>query len=233
MNTGEADMDVIAERTEHVFGRSKAAGGSGDSGRYTAIGVLHGIHASLAHLDGSSDLAGKTVLVQGAGSVGAPLAELVAQEGAAVLVADVDEERAAAVASAVGGKTVPADSAIETECDVYAPCALGATLSITSVPKLGCRLVAGSANNQLAQPEAAELLRKVGILYAPDYVVNAGGAIGISSLELQGRDATETAAAIARIGELLTEIYRHADAEGITTAAAADAIAASRLAAAG
>jgi leucine dehydrogenase len=233
MNTGEADMDVIAERTEHVFGRSKAAGGSGDSGRYTAIGVLHGIHASLAHLDGSSDLAGQTVLVQGAGSVGSPLAELLAREGAELLIADVDEERAAAVASAVGGKTVPADAAIETECDVYAPCALGATLSTTSVPKLRCRVVAGSANNQLAQPEAAELLREAHILYAPDYVVNAGGAIGISSLELQGRDAAETAAAIARIGELLTEIYRRADAEDITTAAAADAIAASRLAAAG
>jgi leucine dehydrogenase len=230
MNTGEADMDVIAERTDHVFGRSKAAGGSGDSGRYTAIGVLHGIRASLAHLDGSNDLAGRTVLVQGAGSVGSPLAELLAQEGAAVLVADVDADRAAAVASAVGGKAVPADAAIETECDVYAPCALGATLSVSSVPKLRCRLVAGSANNQLAQPEAAELLREAGILYAPDYVVNAGGAIGISCLELQGRDAAETAAAIARIGATLTEIYRRAGAEDITTAAAADAIAASRLA---
>jgi leucine dehydrogenase len=233
MNTGAVDMDVIAERTDHVFGRSKAAGGSGDSGRYTAIGVLHGIHASLAHLDGSENLAGRTVLVQGAGSVGAPLAELLAQEGAEVIVADVDEERAAAVASAVGGKTVPADVAAETECDVYAPCALGATLSIASVPKLRCRLVAGSANNQLAQPEAAELLHEAGILYAPDYVVNAGGAIGISCLELQGRDATETAAAIARIGQVLTEIYRRAKAEDITTAAAAGAIAASRLAAVG
>ena len=191
VGTGEADMDVIAERTEHVFGRSLAAGGAGDPGPFTAVGVFHGIRASLAHSTGSNELAGRTVLVQGAGSVGGALAELLGRAGATVLVADVDAERAQTVAAAIGGSPVDAGKAIGTECDVYAPCALGATLSLESVPQLRCRIVAGSANNQLAEPEAAELLRDAGILYAPDYVINAGGAIAINFLELNGRSQAD------------------------------------------
>src|SRR5580765_5398028 len=124
VGTGEADMDVIAERTEHVFGRSLAAGGAGDPGPFTAVGVFHGIKASLAHVYGSDDLSRRTVLVQGVGSVGAALAELLARDGAVVQVADVDAERAATVAAAVGGFAVEADQVITVECDVYAPCAL-------------------------------------------------------------------------------------------------------------
>ena len=229
VGTGEADMDVIAERTEHVFGRSLAAGGAGDPGPFTAVGVFHGIKASLAHSTGSNDLAGRTVLVQGAGSVGGALAELLGRAGATVLVADVDAERAQTVAASIGGAPVDAGKAIGTECDVYAPCALGATLSLESVPQLRCRIVAGSANNQLAEPEAAELLRDAGILYAPDYVINAGGAIAINFLELNGRSQADVDAALEKIGETLEEIYARADTEGITTAAAADALAASRL----
>jgi leucine dehydrogenase len=163
VGTGESDMDVIADRTEHVFGRSVAKGGAGDPGPFTAVGVFHGIKASLAHVYGSDDLSGRTVLVQGAGSVGAALAELLSRDGAQVLVADVDAERAQTIASAIG---VPrrGERAIATECDVYAPCALGATLSTESVPQLRCRIVAGSANNQLAQPKAADFLRAAGIL---------------------------------------------------------------------
>jgi leucine dehydrogenase len=231
VNTGEEDMDVIAERTEHVFGRTEANGGAGDPGPFTAVGVFHGIRASLAHAFGSGDASGRTVLVQGAGSVGGALAKQLGREGARVLVADVDTARAEAIAAQAGGSTVTPNAAIETECDVYAPCALGGTLSVATVPRLRCRIVAGSANNQLAEPEAAELLRAAGILYAPDYVINAGGAIAISFLERQGRSHAEVDAALARIGETLTEIYERADAEGITTAAAADDVAASRLSA--
>jgi leucine dehydrogenase len=229
VGTGESDMDVIAERTEHVFGRSVAKGGAGDPGPFTAVGVFHGIKASLAHVYGSDDLSGRTVLVQGVGSVGAALAELLGRDGAVLSVADVDRERAQAIASAVGGFAVEAGQAIATECDVYAPCALGATLSAESIPQLRCKIVAGSANNQLAQPEAAELLLAAGILYAPDYVINAGGAIAINFLELNGRSQADVDAALVRIGDTLTEIYVRADTAGITTAAAADALAASRL----
>lgn len=229
VNTGEEDMDVIAERTEHVFGRSEAAGGAGDPGPFTALGVFHGIKATLEHVFGSDALSGRTVLVQGVGSVGAALADLLGREGAAIIIADVDPERARAVAAAVSGSTVEPDAALEQECDVYAPCALGATLSAATVPRLRCRIVAGSSNNQLAEPEAAELLRDAGILYAPDYVINAGGAIGINYLEVNNRSQAEVDAALKRIGDTLKEIYERAEREGITTAAAADALAASRL----
>jgi leucine dehydrogenase len=229
VGTGESDMDVIAERTEHVFGRSQANGGAGDPGPFTAVGVFHGIKASLAHVHGSDDLSGRTVLVQGAGSVGGALAELLGRAGAVVLVADVDAHRAETVASSTGGAAVDADMAIATECDVYAPCALGATLSATSIPQLRCKIVAGSANNQLARPEDAELLHSAGVLYAPDYVINSGGAIAINFLELNGRSQAEVDAALTRIGDTLTEIYARAETEGITTAAAADELAASRL----
>ncbi len=229
VGTGESDMDVIAERTEHVFGRSVTKGGAGDPGPFTAVGVFHGIKASLAQAYGSDDLSGRTVLVQGVGSVGAALAELLGRDGARVLVADVDAGRAQTIASSVSGSAVEAGKVIVTECDVYAPCALGATLSAESVPQLRCRIVAGSANNQLAQAEAADLLRAAGILYAPDYVINAGGAIAINFLELNGRSQADVDAALVRIGDTLTEIYVRADTEGITTAAAADALATSRL----
>ena len=229
VGTGETDMDLIAERTEHVFGRSQANGGAGDPGPFTAVGVFHGIKSSVTRVFGSDDLSGRTVLVQGVGNVGRALAELLGRDGALILVADVDGRRAEEVAGLVGGSTVQADRAIAAECDVYAPCALGAALSAESVPQLGCRIVAGSANNQLAEPRAAELLRAAGILYAPDYAINAGGAIAINFLEINGRSQAEVDAALARIGDTLTEIYSRADAEGITTAAAADALAASRL----
>jgi len=229
VGTGESDMDVMVERTEHVFGRSQAKGGAGDPGPFTAVGVFHGIKASLAQVYGTDDLSGRKVLVQGAGSVGGSLAELLGRGGATVLVADVDEARADSVASASGGSTVDAESLADTECDVYAPCALGATLSASTIPRLRSRIVAGSANNQLATPEDAERLRAAGILYAPDYVINAGGAIAINFLELNGRTQADVDVALAGIGDTLREIYARAEAEGITTAAAADALAASRL----
>jgi leucine dehydrogenase len=143
---------------------------------------------------------------------------------------DVDAERAQTIVSSIGGSAVEAGKAIATDCDVYVPCALGATLGAESVPQLRCRIVAGSANNQLAQPEAADLLRAAGILYAPDYVINAGGAIAINFLELNGRSQGDVDAALVRIGGTLSGIYAQADIEGITTAAAANALAASRLA---
>jgi leucine dehydrogenase len=229
VGTGESDMDVIADRTEHVFGRSLANGGAGDPGPFTAVGVFHGIKASLEHAYGSADLLGRTVLVQGAGSVGGALAELLGRDGATVLVADVDLAKATAVASASAASTVEAGSAPETECDVYAPCALGATLNAMSIPRLRCKIVAGSANNQLARPEDAELLHAAGVLYAPDYVINAGGAIAINYLELNDRRQEDVDAALFGIGDTLKEIYARAGAEGISTAAAADALALSRL----
>ncbi len=227
VNTGEADMDVIGDRTQHVFCRSIANGGSGDPSVHTALGTFHGIRASLGHALGSDELAGRTVLVQGAGSVGAKLAALLAEAGATVLVSDVDEERARATGAAV----LPANAALETECDVYAPCALGATLSAASIPRLRCRVVAGAANNQLATAEDGERLRAAGILYAPDYVINSGGALHGIGLELLGWDADRLEHEVAGIGTTLTSIFAAADAERISTDAAAERLADERLAA--
>ena len=229
INTGEADMDVIGERTEFVFGRSVQAGGAGSPAPPTAVGVYHGIRASLEQVFGSADLEGRTILVQGAGGVGSALAGRLAAARASVVIADVDPARARAVAAQVGGDVVPADGVLEAECDVYAPCAIGGVLSAESVPRLRCRIVAGSANNQLAQAEAAELLRARGILYAPDYVINAGGAIAIVGLEQLGWSGAELDAALAGIGETLRRVYELAEAQGASTAAAADALAAERL----
>ncbi len=229
MNTGEADMDVIGERTPYVFGRSAAAGGSGDPAPPTAVGVLHGIRASLAHVFGSGDPSGRSVLIQGAGGVGSALAGHLAAAGATVLVADVDTDRAEAVASRSGGRTVAPELIAETECDVFSPCAVGGVLDAETVGRLRCRIVAGSANNQLAAPEIAEAIHARGILYAPDYVVNGGGVIGVIGIEELGWSVPELDAALAGVGDRLTEIYRRSDADGISTAAAADQLVAERL----
>lgn len=231
MNTGEEDMDVIGERTRYVFGRSPAAGGAGNPADPTALGVFHGIRASLSEAFGSDDLRGRTVLVQGAGGVGSQLAVYAGGKGAFVRIADVDAERARAVAARVGGDVVPADRILEAEADVYAPCAIGGVLTPDTASQLRCRIVAGSANNQLAEPEAADILRARGILYAPDYVINAGGAIALVGLEQLGWSEAEVEAALARIGVTLQAVYRRSEELGVSTAAAADALADERLSA--
>ncbi len=230
MNTTIADMDVIGERHAHVFCQSEERGGSGDPGPYTAQGVFHGIRASAAHVFGSPELTGRSVLVQGVGDVGARLAEQLAGAGARVLVSDIDAARAKALADRIGAEIVPPEAAIGSEYDVYAPCAVGGTLNADSIPNLRCRIVAGCANNQLAEPEEdAARLRAVGILYAPDYVINAGGVIHAWGVESLGWDEATVEARLASIGDSLTAIYSRAEQEGITTEAAAERLARSRL----
>jgi leucine dehydrogenase len=229
LNTTIADMDVIAERHAHVFCRSKERGGSGDPGPYTALGVFHGIRASARHAFGSPDLEGRSVLVQGVGDVGARLAEQLAEAGARVFVSDIDAERANELAARIGAEVVPAEAAIGAECDIYAPCALGGTLSAETIPRLRCRIVAGCANNQLAEPDNAARLTEAGILYAPDYVINAGGVIHAWGVESLGWDLETVEARLAGIGDSLTDIYERAATGGITTEAAAEQLARSRL----
>ena len=229
MNTTTTDLDVIATRCSYVFGRSARSGGSGDPAPFTARGVFHGIRASLAHALGSPDLDGRRVLVQGVGSVGARLAEQVTEAGAHVLVTDVDAERARGLSARLGAELVPPEQVIETSCDVYAPCAIGGTLSTQTIPRLRCRVVAGSANNQLAAPEDAERLQQRGILYAPDFVINAGGVFYNVGTEALGWDADHVAHALQGIGATLGDIYSRADADGISTGRAAEQLAEERL----
>jgi leucine dehydrogenase len=229
LNTTPADLDVIAERCAYVYGRPQEHGGAGDSGIGTARGVFHGIRASLDHVFGSPELAGRRVVVQGVGSVGAELARLLAQSGVEVVVSDLAGEAARTVASTLGAAVVEPDDAPAVECDVFAPCAVGGTISAQIVPGLRCRIVAGSANNQLASPADALRLQEAGILYAPDYVINAGGVLQLLGIEDLGWDDDELERRLVAIGDSLREVYARAAADGTTTAEAADRLADERL----
>lgn len=232
MNTSEADMDLVHERCPYAFGRSPSRGGSGDSAPDTAVGVFHGIRASVAHAFGSPELSGRTIVVQGTGRVGSELVGHLVEAGAKVFVADVVEERARELAASTGSILVPAGDELSTECDVFAPCATGGVLSARSIPELRCRVVAGSANNPLANASDALALRDRGILYAPDYVINSGGALHLIGQEALGWDRAELDHRLEGIGDVLGQIYREADAEGVSTEEAAARIAQARLAAA-
>ncbi len=222
MNIKPSDLDVVAETCPWVYGASASGG---DSGPGTARGVFHGIRATVEHAFGSDDLSGRSVLVQGVGAVGANLARELADAGARVLVSDVDEARAAAT----GFETVPPDAVFGFEVDVFAPCAVGAILNRETIPLLNCRAVAGAANNQLAEPSDAELLKKRGILFAPDYVVNSGGVIYLIALVDEGRDDAGIEAGLAGIADTLRGLFAEADAEGITPAEAANRMVQRRL----
>jgi leucine dehydrogenase len=231
MNTGQADMDVIGEITDHVLGRSPERGGAGDPAVGTAIGVFHAIRATCRRVFGTDELAGRRVLIQGVGAVGGRLADHLHEAGASLVVADLDDARAAAVAERTGATVIDDEAVIGTACDVFAPCATGGVLSEVSAPKLACAAVAGAANNQLATPEDADRLAAADILYAPDYVVNSGGVIWLAGYETLGWDEARMQARLARIGAVLSDVFAAADRAGITPAAAADRLAADRIAA--
>ncbi|HEY7399992.1 MAG TPA: Glu/Leu/Phe/Val dehydrogenase dimerization domain-containing protein [Actinomycetota bacterium] len=233
MNTGQADMDLVGERTAHVLGRSPERGGSGDPAPSTARGVFHGIVATARRRFGSSDLAGKRALVQGVGAVGFPLAEHLHEAGASVILADPNAERVSALAERLGGTLVAPVDVVGTECEIFAPCATGGILSAETIPKLRCSVVAGAANNQLAAEGADELVRDAGILYAPDFVINAGGVIHLAGYETLGWDEGKMASRLESIGDTLDEVFDAADRDGVTTDAAARRMARSRLDAAG
>jgi leucine dehydrogenase len=218
LGTTPEDMRLLAETTRWVHVYDDAP----DPGPFTALGVLHGIRAALEARFGEGDPAGRTVLVQGVGDVGAPLVELLSGAGARLLVADVDAARAAAVAARTGASIVPPAEAPATPCDVFAPCATGGVLDARTIPILACAIVAGSANNQLAEPGDALRLHERGILYAPDYVVNGGGALAFGLLDLGRADPDAARKAMERIGETLREIFREAAARGESPAVAAD-----------
>jgi leucine dehydrogenase len=225
MNISPADLEVVAETCPWVYG---TASNGGDSGPGTARGIFHGIRATVERAFGSPDVAGRSVLVQGVGAVGALLARELADAGARVLVSDVDESRAAAT----GFEVVAPERAIETEVDVFAPSAVGGVLNAESIPRLQCRAIAGAANNQLAEPEDADRLAERGILFAPDYVVNSGGVIQLVGIADEGWDEQQLETALAGIGDTLRGLFAEADAEGITPLAAADRMVQRRLAAA-
>jgi leucine dehydrogenase len=231
MNTSARDMDVIAEVCPYVFCKTEAAGGAGDTAPDTAVGVFHGIRAACRYVFGSDELQGRSVMVQGAGGVGEPLIEMLRRAGASVTATDVDPDRLRRLREE-GVKVVPPEAALETQCDVLAPCATGAVLTARTIPRLQCRIVAGAANNQLGKPSDAALLKERGIAYAPDFVINSGGVLHGGGLEEQGWSRETLDARLAAIGDAVYEILGTADREGIDTDAAARRIALTRIGAA-
>lgn len=231
VGTSAADMDVVAETGEpYVFGRTPDAGGAGPSGPTTAVGVLSGIQVACEHVFGEASLKDRRVLVQGAGSVGGTLIELLREAGANVLFSDVDEDAIGRFRDEQGVEFVPGEAVYSTECDVFAPCALGGVLDANTIPQLKCRVVAGGANNQLAEPGDAERLRARQILYAPDYVVNVGGAMAGVGQESMGwtREHAEKEVS-GSVRRTLRHVFEFAARKDITTEAAARLIAKERL----
>ena len=229
VGTSQADMDRIRRETPHVTGVSESLGGSGDPSPATAWGVLWAMKAVAERLWGSPSLAGRHVCISGVGKVGGALAQHLAEEGAKLTVADIDEAAVDAVIERHGAVAVAPDTAHTVACDIFAPCALGAVLNAATIPELRCDAVVGSANNQLASPADAERLRHRGVVYAPDFVANAGGVINIAE-EPHGYDRTRAYDRIRTIHDTLLRVFDRAEADGTTTAAAADRLAEERIA---
>lgn len=216
----ERDMGVIAERTPYVTGRSRRAGGSGDPSPATALGVLTAIEVACERVFGSRDLEGRSVCVVGLGHVGLPLARMLHGAGARLTVTDIDRARRADAAS-LGARWLTPQKAMAADVDVLAPCALGGTLNPESVPLLRARVIAGAANNQLSTPGVAQLMADRGLLWAPDFVTNAGGVINIG-VELEGPyDAQVARERVLGIGRTLADVFDDAEARGVTTFEAA------------
>ena len=233
VGTSAEDMQVIAGRTAHVKGLDRERGGSGDPSPYTALGVVRAIEVCCERVFGSADLAGRSVALAGLGHVGTHIARRLAEAGAELLVADVNEARRA-VAEELGARWVSPEEALAAEVDVYAPCALGGILNDDTIDALRCPIVAGAANNQLADDRIADLLQARGILWAPDFVANAGGIVNISvELEPGGYDADRAEERVRGIGDTLRGLFEDAAAMNATPLTAAMELARRNLVTAG
>jgi len=230
VGTYNADLDVVARETRYAHGRSEAYGGCGDSSVLTAYGVFQGMRAAAQHCWGSPSLAGRTVAVAGVGKVGSWLTGHLVDDGADVVVTDVDPAAVARVQSRHPSVRAVADTAalVRTPHDVYAPCALGGALDEETVAVLPGRVVCGGANNQLATPEMAVRLAERGILYAPDFLVNAGGVIQVED-ERHGFSFPRAQAKASGIFDVALRVFRLADAETVSPAVAADRLAEERM----
>lgn len=218
--TSSADMDCIAQHTQHATSTTQ----EGDPSPHTALGVFAGIRATAQARLGSDDLEGLRVAVQGLGNVGFALAEALHAAGAELLVSDLDAGRVQLAVEQLGAHPVASDALLCTPCDILAPCGLGGVLNAQTVAHLRCAAVAGAANNQLASPDVADQLEARGILYAPDYVLNAGGLIYVA-LRHRGEELPAITAHLTQISRRLTEIYAHAQAEKRSPARVADYLA--------
>ena len=228
VGTSTDDIAYAALETTHVVGRDREHGGSGDPSPFTALGVEQGIRACLEDVYGSASLQGRTVAVQGLGHVGYHLCRLLHEDGASLIVSDVYEAAVARAVSDFGATPVDPGEIAAAECDVFAPCALGAVINDASLPELRCSIVAGSANNVLLEPRHGEALAERGILYAPDYIINAGGLINVAG-ELEGYDEGRATDRVMDIYSSVQRIIEVSRRDSVPTNVAADTFAAECL----
>lgn len=229
VGTNTRDMEYIRMETQYVTGVPESIGGSGDPTPVAARGVYMGIKGCLKQLYGNDNLAGKSVVVQGTGHVGENLVKLLRDENAKVYVSDIDEDRLRQVAKKYGAEAVEHNSIFDLDVDIYAPCALGATINTNTIKRLKCAIVAGSANSQLEDEQVhGKMLLDKDILYAPDYVINAGGLINLYS-EIAGFSKKRTMQLTENIYEAVRNVLKLSKAENISSIEAANKIAEKRI----
>lgn len=232
VGTSTSDMVSVHESTKYVTGLPENLGGGGDPSPVTAYGVFMGMKAATMECWGSDSLAGKKVAIQGVGHVGENLVRLVTEEGAKVYITDINQEHLKSISEKYGAEIVSLDAIYDQKVDIYAPCALGATLNTANIKRLKCKVIAGAANNQMADESIhGKMVSDKGILYAPDFLINAGGLINVYS-ELKGYDRAEALSQAEKIYSTTLEIFKVAKEEAITPGAAARKIAELRIAAA-
>ena len=228
VGTGVQDMEYVYMETPWVTGIPKDFGGSGDPSPYTAHGVLMGIKAAAKEKLGADDLKGMRIVVQGLGNVGSNLVKYLTEHGAVVTVADINQKRVADHVNKFGVKAVNPDHILFEECEILAPCALGAVINDQTIGKLKCKAVAGGANNQLAESRHGDQLRELGILYAPDYVVNAGGLMNVF-VELEGYSPDRAFDKTRKVYDNVMQVFQIAKRDNVGTHTAADRLAEERI----
>ncbi len=228
VGTSVKDMEYVFMETSWVSGIPKAFGGSGDPSPYTAHGVLMAIKASVKEKLSVDSLKGVRIAVQGLGNVGYHLVEYLAAENAIITVTDIDPDKVKKVAAKFNAHAVTPEQIDSVPCDVYAPCAMGAVINDESIKRLQCKIVAGGANNQLAEPRHGDMLREMGILYAPDYVANAGGLMNVF-VELEGYSPDRALDKTTQVYENMMQVFDISKREGISTYLAADRLAEQRV----
>lgn len=228
VGTTVSDMDIIHEETDFVTGISPSFGASGNPSPVTAYGVYRGMKAAAREAFGTDSLEGRIIAVQGVGNVAYNLCRYLYEEGAKLIVTDINKEAVDKVVQEFNAIAVDPKDIYEVECDIYAPCALGATLNDITIPKLKCKVIAGAANNQLKEPRHGDIISEVGIVYAPDYVINAGGVINVAD-ELYGYNRERAMKKVEGIYDNITKVIDISKRDNIPTYLAADRLAEERI----
>ncbi|MBR2518061.1 leucine dehydrogenase [Geobacillus sp.] len=228
VGTTVADMDIIYQETDYVTGISPEFGSSGNPSPATAYGVYRGMKAAAKEAFGSDSLEGKVVAVQGVGNVAYHLCRHLHEEGAKLIVTDINKEAVARAVEEFGAKAVDPNDIYGVECDIFAPCALGGIINDQTIPQLKAKVIAGSANNQLKEPRHGDIIHEMGIVYAPDYVINAGGVINVAD-ELYGYNRERAMKKIEQIYDNIEKVFAIAKRDNIPTYVAADRMAEERI----